>query len=235
MKPLIGLNLDVNVQKPTELRVARTYCTAIESVGCVPVFLPPMSDSSLKPALSRMKGVVLIGGRDYSPSNYGDDVSTLIAELHPDRQDFDQRLARHALAADLPILGICGGMQLLNIVLGGTLYQDIPSQYPVQTVLHRSRESEAAARHPVKLVRNSKLAKAYRRLTIPEVVSSHHQCFKRLGKGVEIVGTSTDGLPEAFELAGKSFVIGVQWHPERDLAANMRLFRAFARQARMRN
>lgn len=234
MKPLIGLNLDVNVQKPSELRVARSYCDAVEAAGCVPAFLPPMSSSALKSALRRIDGAILIGGRDYAPATYGDEVTAPIAELHEDRQEFDLRLAAQLLALDIPTVGICGGMQLLNIALGGSLIQDIPTQFAGASVIHRSAAGEASARHAVSLARGSKLARIYRRLRVAEVVTSHHQCVKRLGTGVRIVGTADDGVPEAIEVDGQAFVVGVQWHPERGLDANLCLFRALAREARLK-
>jgi putative glutamine amidotransferase len=231
MKPLIGLNLDVNVTKPSELRIVRTYTAAIEKAGAVPILLPPMADSALRKALAAVDAVVLIGGRDYSPALYGETVTAPIAELHPDRQDFDMRLAKMALKRKkLPILGICGGMQLLNIALGGTLVQDIAQTYPESKVAHRGQDS--SVRHPVSLIEDSQLADIYEVLELASIVSSHHQAVAKLGRQLRVTATASDGVIEAFELEGKRWVIGVQWHPERNLDVDMKLFRAVVKEAR---
>jgi putative glutamine amidotransferase len=231
LKPLVGLNLDVNVQKPTDLRIASAYCEAVEKSGGIPVLLPPMSNSSLDSALDHINALVLIGGRDYWPELYGEDQSAPISPLHEIRQRFDMQLAKRALRRkNLPVLGICGGMQLLNIARGGTLWQDIPSQCPGDHVVHRG--AEKTAHHAVTLVQDTLLAHTFRATRIESVVSSHHQCVKKLGRGLIVSATADDGIIEAFEMLNRSFVIGVQWHPERGLAENLRLFRALTRAAR---
>jgi putative glutamine amidotransferase len=255
MKPLIGLNLDVNVAKPGELRIVRTYCAAIEKAGAVPVLLPPMSDAALRRALAGVDAVVLIGGRDYSPELYGETESAPIAPLHPDRQDFDMRLAKMALkqsrspkragapkrarsskrtgapkSVGMPSLWICGGLQALNIALGGTLVQDIAQQFPESKVLHRGEDS--SVRHPVSIVENSQLAKIYGATELASIVSSHHQAIAKLGRKLRVVATASDGIIEAVELQGRDWVIGVQWHPERSLDVDIKLFRALVKQAR---
>ncbi len=231
MRRLVGLNLDVNAQKPTELRIARSYCNAVEKSGGVPLLLPPMSGKSLERALETIDALVLIaGGRDYSPETYGEVSSPLINPLDPDRQEFDLRLTRRALKRrELPILGICGGMQLINIALGGTLWYDIAEQYPVQgqSVSHRGKDQ--AAQHSVSLASESNLARIYRAKKIGSVVSSHHQAIKELGKRLRIIGTADDGIIEAIEMLNRNFVIGVQWHPER--GTDLRVFRAMMQQA----
>jgi len=229
MRPLVGLNLDVNALKPTELRIARSYCNAIEKSVGVPLLLPPFAGKSLERALDAIDALVLIGGRDYSPETYGEVSSPVINPLDPDRQEFDLRLARHALKRrKLPILGICGGMQLLNIALEGTLWHDIVDQFPSENVSHRGKDQPA--RHPVTLASESRLAEIYRAKRIGSVVSSHHQAIRNLGEHLRIVGTADDGIIEAIEMLGRDFVIGVQWHPER--GTNLCLFRALVKQAK---
>ena len=235
MAPLIGLNVDINVDKPGEARIARAYYEAVLAAGCTPVLLPPMDREPLRTVLRALDGVVLIGGRDYNPELYGQRAKAgdFFNPLHPDRQTFDLMLARQALAVkDMPILGICGGAQALVIALEGTLVVHIPAAYPSSSILHRGEGK--STRHPVSLIKGTKLARLYRTLWLPSTVSSHHQSAKDLGEHLILSAIADDGVIEGFELPDREFVIGVQWHPERDLAANLALFRALARAARKR-
>jgi putative glutamine amidotransferase len=235
MAPLIGLNVDINVDKPTEARIARAYYEAILAVGCIPVLIPPMERKPLRALLRRLDGVVLIGGRDYNPELYGQTVhdGQSFSPLHPDRQAFDLMLAREALRIKkLPVLGICGGAQALVIALGGTLYVHIPAAFPSSKILHRG--DGKSTRHSVSLIKDTRLAKIYGTLFLASTVSSHHQSARDLGEVLILSAIADDGVIEGFELPSHEFVIGVQWHPERDLATSMPLFEAFARSARKR-
>ncbi len=230
MKPLIGLNIDVNASNPAEARIARSYYEAVLACGGVPVLIPPMGTAALGRVLKQLDGLVFIGGRDYSSQLYGEEPSSLVNPLHPDRQEFDIRLMKRALTRrKLPILCICGGCQLLNIVLGGTLYYDIPSQLDGDHLPHKGEGSPAT--HPVSLKAGSRLAKIYRCLRLPSVVSSHHQSIRLPGRNLQVVAWAPDGIVEAVEHTGREFVLAVQWHPERDVAGNQALFRAFIKAA----
>lgn len=239
MKPLIGLNVDVNVQKPTEARIARLYFESIEKAGGLPVLVPPMKKNALNRLIDRLSGVLLIGGRDYSPSLYGQERHQSVETVHPIREDFDMMLAGAALGRDMPVLAICGGLQLVNIVLGGTLIQDLPTALPESAVVHRAKVEQPTDRpvtgqkltHPVGLLEGTKLRRIYRRATLPRVRTSHHQAIDRPGKGLIASAFAEDGVIEAAEHVALAFVIGVQWHPETDYEGNKRLFRAFVRQA----
>jgi len=248
-KPFIGLNVDVDVTKPEQVRVARAYYEAVQRAGGIPVLIPPSKPAALRAILDRLDGVLLIGGRDYNPELYGSVSDETVALLHPDRVKFDLMLAREAIKRNLPVLGICGGHQLINIALGGTLIVDIPSYFArrfarglvgyaeaVQTVgaakaatalSHRAKEGERRAEHPVEVVRDSRVFSIYGTVKIPRTVSSHHQAIDRLGRRLRAVAFAADGIIEAIEHRYKRFVIGVQWHPERDFAGNRRLFKAF--------
>lgn len=248
-KPIIGLNVDVDVTKPEQVRVARAYYEAVQKAGGIPVLIPPSKPAAMRVILDRLDGVLLIGGRDYNPELYGGATDETVGLLHPDRVKFDLALAREAIKRNIPVLGICGGLQLINIALGGSLIVDIPSHFSrrfllgpvgfaeaasrvgaeraVKALRHRASEGQPRAEHPVEVVRDSKLFSIYKTVNIPATVSSHHQAIDRIARRLRAVAFAEDGIIEAAEHRSKPFVVGVQWHPERDFAGNRRLFKAF--------
>lgn len=198
------------------------------------MLLPPMTDDDLLDVFTRLNGILLIGGRDYSPNLYGQQEHLPSVNLiHRLREEFDLRLINLAMnRTDLPILGICGGCQLLNIALGGSLIQDIACEIPSSSVIH-SRTNGCAngfTTHPVRLEPETSLQKIYsiERLDVP---TSHHQAVKVLGKGLIATAFAEDDVIEAVELPGRRFVVGVQWHPERDFDNNKSLFEEFVKEA----
>ncbi len=238
MKPVIGINVDVTAGPPEEARVQALYFDAVRKAGGVPLLIPPMPDADLKIALERLDGLMLIGGYDYCPSKYGEKLdeetkAKLNVELaHERRQDFDFTLMGLALQKQaLPILGICAGAQLLNVELGGTLITDIIHELPDSEVLHASKNGwkDGFKRHEVVLEENSAIAAIYKSTRI-DVPTSHHQAVDKPGRGLTIAARADDGVVEAVELEGRKFVIGVQWHPERDFEGNRSLFEAFIQQ-----
>lgn len=229
MKPIIGINLDITQGPPPVASVQSTYYEAIQKAGGIPILLPPMPDADLEALLSQIHGLVLIGGPDYSPALYGEPAHPSCELLDPTRQDFDLRLAQRAIAhTSMPVLGICGGCQLLNISLGGSLIQDIKSEHPNSQVEHTSANGwqEGFARHAVLIERESLLGKIYR-LEQLDVPTSHHQAIKTLGAGLRAVARAEDGIIEAVEMGTRKFTVGVQWHPERDFDGNAQLFKTF--------
>jgi gamma-glutamyl-gamma-aminobutyrate hydrolase PuuD len=231
MKPSIGINLDIDAGPPSKAAAGTSYFEAVTKAGGIPFFLPPLPDADLKECLSRLDGVVLIGGRDYSPASYGEEAHPNVILMHPHREDFDFRLLKAALEIDLPVLAICAGQQLLNICLGGNLIQDLKSVYPETGAHHHNREVKGL-KHVVKIEPNSMLAEFYEELCI-SVPTSHRQAVKDLGKGLVITAYAEDGVVEAVELPGRRFIVGVQWHPERDYAGNEGLFKAFIKASGM--
>lgn len=239
-KPLIGINLDVKGGPPEEAAIQTTYTDSILRSGGVPVLLPPMPDDQLKAVLSRLDGVMLIGGADYCPSLYNEEADGTVDLAHERRQDFDFRLARQVLAVpSMPVLGVCLGAQLLNILQGGSLIQDIKTALPESHVEHVSKNGwqEGFTRHEVRLEPATTLAAVYGRERF-EVPTSHHQSVKSLGRSLKVSALADDGVVEAIEMVDRTFVIGVQWHPERDYETNKPLFdrlvaaaREFAEQA----
>lgn len=190
------------------------YCRAIERAGGIPVLLSPGSPRAIaNRLLDHVDGLVISGGNfDIHPSLYGEKPIKNLGEIKNQRTEFELNLTRLALKRDLPLLGICGGAQALNVALGGTLYQDIAMQLP-EAIEHRRSEKRHSGGHRVQIQYGTRLAKIVKR-PILEVNTTHHQAVKGLGAGLVVNATAMDGLIEGIESSRHSFVMGVQWHPE---------------------
>lgn len=231
MKPIIGINVDVEGEKPKKAAVQANYYESVTRAGGIPVLIPPISDGDLEELLKRLDGVMFIGGLDYCPSIYGEDKHEKSELAHDDRLAFDLRLIQKCLERkSLPVLGICAGAQILNIGLGGSLHQDIPSEFPESSVEHSSHNGwlEGFSKHNIKIESGTALGTIYTKheLAVP---TSHHQAVKKLGKGLRATAFADDGIIEAVELENHPYVIGVQWHPERDFEGNRELFESFVK------
>ena len=187
----------------------QTYFRAVERAGGVPLLLPPIPAllDRLPTLIERVDAVVLHGGGDVDPRLYGEEqTADEVYGIVPEHDEVELAVVRAALDADLPMLAVCRGMQVLNVALGGTLVQHIGS------------EDHWFAHHPVTLEAGSRIAKALQSDTAARCHSVHHQAVGRLGAGLSLVAQAEDGMPEAVEVDGASWVLGVQWHPE-DTAA----------------
>jgi gamma-glutamyl-gamma-aminobutyrate hydrolase PuuD len=237
MKPIIGINVDIEPGPAQAAIVQGNYFHAVLKAGGIPVLIPPMPDDDLNEVLARINGLLLIGGNDYDPKHYHEQACKEVKLAAPARDDFDLRLIQRAVVgSNVPVLGICAGAQALNIGLGGSLYQDIPSEFPASKVEHSSKNGWESGwhNHVVKLEPQSKLAKIYPKLSFA-VPTSHHQSVKRLGAGLTACAHAEDGVIEAVEYADKPFAVGVQWHPERDFDNNKPLFDTFIKFAAARS
>jgi putative glutamine amidotransferase len=180
-------------------------------------------------------GVVLGGGKDVDPARYGQATLTEAnVEVDPDRDATDLAIFEKAHREDLPTLGICRGMQLVNVALGGTLHQDIPLERPSEIVHEVPGQDRERRDHKVQVKEGSRLSEIAQ-VPVIEVNSRHHQAVARLGSGLDVTAVAPDGLIEAFESQGP-WLVAVQWHPENLVGdpASERLFTEFARAVRER-
>jgi putative glutamine amidotransferase len=200
--------------------VQRTYPAAVQLAGALALILPPDDAVSESPdlLLDRIDALLLAGGADVDPASYGAAPDPETGRVWPERDRFEIALVRHAIERDIPVLGVCRGMQILNVALGGTLHQHLPD------VIGSDRHRHTPGRfgdHEVTLEPGSHAARA----TGTErslVKSHHHQGIAELGEGLVATGWSPeDRLIEALELPGERYVLGVLWHPEEDGASRV--------------
>ena len=202
------------------------YIEAVQRAGGLALMLPvdPLLAEDPSEALDRIDGLMLAGGADIDPGSYGETAHAETVDTVPERDAFELALTRAAIERDLPVLGICRGMQLINVACGGTLEQHLPERFGHEDH-RRVIGSFDGADHEVRLSEGSLAARAAGELT-HATKSHHHQGIDRLGEGLRVSGVSTlDGLPEAIELEDGGpptrFVLGVQWHPEADTASRV--------------
>lgn len=215
---------------------ATVFMDAILTAGGMPLIMALTEDDGLIAHYVEMAdGIAIPGGHDVDPALWG--VSEPYDErllCHP-RDAFELKLIRAALAADKPLFATCRGMQILNVALGGTLNMDVPS-WPVPKGMMHWRHAPILhdPAHPVAVEGDSLLARILDWPDMVQVNSSHHCCVDKLGEGVRLTAIATDGVPEAIEVEGQRFCLGVQWHPEytwRTLPTDAALWRAFVQAA----
>jgi putative glutamine amidotransferase len=238
MRPLIGIPA-IPLQRVGTPRpyfgLGKSYLAAVERAGGIPLMIPPLADpadaEALGALLARMDGLLLSGGGDVDPRYYGEERLPVCGEPEPERDTLEIPLARLAIKRGTPVLGICRGVQLLNVALGGTLYQDITAQRPEAPphVSHDYNGARDATAHSIRIQPGSLLE----RIVGAEhhaVNSFHHQAIKDAAPGVELIAWSEDGIPEALVAPGHPFALGVQFHPEELVfvdPASQRIFDAF--------
>jgi putative glutamine amidotransferase len=200
-------------QEPTIFLYQR-YCREVQRAGALPVILPPANSASTSARyLAPIDGLIVSGGAfDIHPRYYREQAIEGLGTIIQQRTKFELALVRGALRRDLPILGICGGAQAINVALGGSLYQDIATQLPLAAEHQLSARREHGG-HLVRIQSGTLLAKAIGRRTV-EVNTTHHQAIKNLGEGLIVDATANDGVIEGVESLRHRFVLGVQWHPE---------------------
>ena len=241
-KPIIGVTPDFNPgdrddmggKEPTYFLRAR-YLQAIQDAGGVPLVLPLTQHlPTQRLLLTQCSGLLVTGsGSDLAPRWYGERKRFPFAQMSEDRARLEIGLSKLAFREGVPTLGICGGMQSMNVALGGTLFQDIPGQIRT-TIEHRPTTSATKPAHPIDIEPRTLLRDIARKSKIP-VNSSHHQSVKAVPSNFQINALAPDGVIEGFEASSHPFWLGVQWHPEflylRD-PIQKRLFAALIRAAR---
>lgn len=229
-KPVIGLCSSYERETGSEkIFLMENYLDSIRHFGGIPVVIPATAgEVEQSMLLDLCDGLVLTGGNDLDPALYGEAILNDTVEPAPERDVGEYRLCDLALARGMPILGICRGIQVLNVYFGGTLYQDLPAQTDSRTE-HRMAEPYHRTCHDCIVTKDTPLWELLGETTI-FVNSHHHQAVKDLAPGLEVMGKSSDGIVEALRKPDERFLWAVQWHPERiwDIeASSAKLFQAF--------
>jgi putative glutamine amidotransferase len=242
-RPLIGVTASTGPSRSGErASLGAAYLLAVQGAGGVPILLPPQLDSeSLRALGAQLDGLILTGGGDINPSRYGEEPHPEVAGVSEERDALEAAAIDLALDRSLPILAICRGMQMLNVALGGSLHQDIPSDFT--TAINHAQTSGESLRersdvtHAVTIEEASRLAQV---LGSGELMvnSMHHQAVKGLGRDLRPVAWAPDGVIEALDLESSDrFVLAVQWHAEELVATHdhaRRLFEALVQNAAAR-
>lgn len=226
-KPLIGISVS-NTMKGT--------CTrSIELAGGIPVIIPETPDPILmEETLNQLDGLMMSGGEDIHPNYYGEEIKEKCGVINEKRDYYELLLLKKAIERNIPVIGVCRGLQMINVALGGTLYQDIPSEKP-SDVKHAQYENSLVPAHDVTILPNTEVADIFGAGRLG-VNSRHHQGIKKLAPGLKITAWSTDSIPEAIEAYPIKSIMAVQWHPELNCAdgdaVSLKYFTRFVERAR---
>jgi putative glutamine amidotransferase len=205
------------------------YIRAIAEQGGAPLIIPCLMDYDYyRDSMRNARGLVLVGGMDVNPFMYNEKIEQGLKKISPDMDYGEYEIAKIALEMNIPILAICRGIQLLNVVLGGKLHQHLPDNVP-DAMKHDTNFPPTALAHWINVVHDSLLYRIIEKARI-SVNSTHHQAIASVGQGAIVTARSEDGVIEAIEMPHKKWVLGVQWHPERIWRRNedhMKLFTAF--------
>jgi len=232
VRPIIGIPArQIEFEGIARFAMATTYTRALERVGGAPLIIPlELGDETLRAIFARLDGLLFAGGVDVHPKEFGEPIETFCGAIETDRDEIELKLARWAIAENKPILGICRGIQLINIAAGGSLYQDIAAQ--VSGALHHPHikgNSYGHLAHTIEIDPGSRLARAIG-ATEMRVNSLHHQSLKAVAPGFQIVARAPDGIVEGIESRNGAFAVAIQFHPEwmqDDDARVLNLFRDF--------
>ncbi|NMM64060.1 gamma-glutamyl-gamma-aminobutyrate hydrolase family protein [Clostridium sp. P21] len=231
MKPVIGICADYSYGLSGVYEgfgcgfdyqlAANDYVKAVEKSGGIPIIIPVFNDNNnVENVVDIVDGIIFAGGADIQPKYYGENIGNKIGRIIPERDSQELQLAKNIIEkTEIPILGVCRGYQLLNVVCGGTLYQDlseIPMELRNNKIINHSMKGSPKYNpvHEVKINERSKFYKIFNKKSV-EVNSYHHQAIKDVAKVFDVATVSPDGIIEAIEMKSEDrFVVGVQWHPE---------------------
>ncbi len=213
VKPIIGITCSYKMGGQQGSRLA-SYVMAVETAGGVPLILVPLRDTAnLEYQVELIDGLLLTGGVDIDPRHYGEEPHQCLGTIEPDRDGYEIPLTRRAVEKKMPLLGICRGMQIMNVALGGSLHQDIATALK-RTIKHRQEAPNWYATHSIVIEENTNTQRILGAKSI-RVNSFHHQAINKPGEDLIVAARSeTDGVVEAIEGTGNLPFLGVQWHPE---------------------
>jgi putative glutamine amidotransferase len=224
-RPIIGVPTQtlqslggVSAEIPASWVMSQRYVLTLTNAGAIPWLIPLVDDETLRGVYDALDGVFLPGGADIDPVSYGTAPHPLCDKTDRERDRVELALARWAMAEGKPVLGVCRGMQLINLAAGGTLYQDIADQMP-NAIKHDyfpfsgQNFTRDYLAHEVSVAEGTRLANIFGAGTL-EVNSMHHQGVRDIGSGLVVSATAPDGLVEGLESEDARYVVGVQWHPE---------------------
>ena len=213
MKPIIGMLAEVDSELSVKLQ--NSYVKAIEQSGGIPILLPYVRDGgSIKQFVELADGFCFTGGVDVEPQRYGEQTKETCGEIQYARDELEFKVFDEIVHTNKPILAICRGIQLVNVALGGTLYQDIPTELET-TMLHRQTEPKDSPSHEVNVEENTPLYALVGGAARITANSFHHQAIKQLGKGLAVMSRADDGIIEAVFGTDYPYLRAYQWHPER--------------------
>lgn len=218
-KPIIGISGSLIIDSSGSFAgykrsyVNNDYILSVIKNGGIPFIIPfNENEEVIKEQIEMVDGLLLSGGQDVAPKNYGEEPTPKLGDIFPERDDFEYALLKAALEAKKPILGICRGLQIINTYFNGSLYQDL-SYIGTEVLKHNQVNSPSMVTHSVTLDKSSKLFDIFGEEKI-RVNSFHHQAVKKVGDGLAISAKAPDGVIEAIEKTDYPFLVAVQWHPE---------------------
>lgn len=219
MKPIIGIIPAIDEMKG-QYFISEDHIQSITFAGGLPLMLPYVShDMDVNDIINKLDGLYLTGGNDIDPSFFNEEPHQNLGEVNRIRDIFEIMCTKRAIMVKRPVFAVCRGAQILNIALGGDMYQDIYAQHKGELLQHQQQAIKSHPSHDVHLTTNSLLYELIGKKRI-KVNSRHHQANRRLGQSLAVAATASDGVIEAVEQLGNAFVLGVQWHPENMAVTN---------------
>ncbi len=233
MKPIIGIlsNITAPIEQTNtgieRIFINNSYINAVQKSGGIPLIIPvSINEENIRRQIELLDGIIISGGVDVNPILYNEEPTKEMGCFHPDTDEFDLIAIKIGLELKKPILGICRGIQILNVALGGTLYQDI-SHIKGSYIKHTQETKSYIGTHSVKVNEDSILSEPLG--TDLLVNSYHHQSLKDVAKGLVPIAYSKDGVIEAVQMENEKFVVGIQWHPELMVDSDEKMLNLFKR------
>jgi putative glutamine amidotransferase len=227
LKPIIGISSSLKEQS---LSVSTDYIQAVIKFGGVPIVLPNLQEEGIDSFVQLIDGLLLTGGGDIDPTLFGEEPLQKLGNITPERDEFEIAIIQKMLKLNKPILGICRGFQIMNIAVGGDMYQDIYTQTEKRLLQHTQHAPRWHASHFVQVKKGTILSGIVQREKF-KINSFHHQAVRKIPNEFKVSALASDGIIEAFESKIHTFVMGLQWHPESMISKNdpvsSAIFKAF--------